>query len=108
MKSLPAGRCPVARPECCIRQARPIRTGGLDRGHGAVHVAQSLERCLANDRVFTGGDVAFKFVVDERTGGKPLMIAMPTGAGASHHPSGAWAAARKPGQTFPGMRSFTD
>src|SRR5215470_12932099 len=34
-------------------------TGRFDGDDGTVHVAKSINGCLANDWIFTGGDIAF-------------------------------------------------
>ena len=61
----------------------------VDRDDRSIHVAQSIDGSLANDRVLSGGNVTVKFVIHERAGGETLVIAMTagaTGSARSYHP----------------------
>ena len=48
--------------------------GRFDRHHGAVHVAERINGCLTNHRVFTRSHVAFGNVARKRTGVETLVV----------------------------------
>ena len=51
--------------------------GGVDDHGRAVHVAQGVDGCLADDGVFAGGDVAGELVgAGKGAGGKALVVMM--------------------------------
>ena len=58
-----AGLRTARKRQFLVHHGQHAAAGGLDGEHGAVHVAQSVDGGLADDRIFAGGDIAVKAVV---------------------------------------------
>ena len=63
-----------------IDHGQDAAVGGIDDHGGAVHVAERVDGCLADDGVFAGGDVAGEDVArGEGAGGEALVVVMAAG-----------------------------
>ena len=59
-----------------VDHGQDAATGRLDREHGAVHVAESINRSLSHDRVFARSHVAVGNILCVGTGGKAFVVMM--------------------------------
>src|SRR6185312_250208 len=59
-----------------VHHGQDAAVGRVNGNDGAVHVAESVNRCLAHDRIFTRGDVAIGHIVGIGTGGEALVIVL--------------------------------
>ena len=72
-----AGFCARRKRQLLVDHGQNASVGGIDHDGGAVHVAQGVDRGLADDRIFAGGDVARKDIaLGKGTGGEPLEVTM--------------------------------
>ncbi len=59
-----------------IHHGQDASIGRIDDYGGAVHIAEGLNGCSADGRVFAGGDIALSLAGDEGAGGKSLIRMM--------------------------------
>ena len=82
------GWAPLEERKLLVHHGENASAGRFDRDHGAVHVAERVNRSLANDWVFPGGDIAFGDIFfHKRTGGEALVITAPPGVNCN---CGSW------------------
>src|SRR5208282_633004 len=60
-----------------VHHGQDTSAGGFNRHHRAVHVAKRVDRRLADDGVFSGGEVACGYVTRKRAGVEPLIVVAP-------------------------------
>ena len=64
-----------------VHHGQHASAGGLDGDHRAVHIAQSIDRRLAHDRIFPIGNIAASKAFGVGTHEKALVIAVSAKAG---------------------------
>src|SRR6185312_13680190 len=71
-----AGLRASAERQLLVDHGENASVSGINGDDSAVHVAQRVNSSLANDRIFTGNNIAVSNVIGKRTGGEKLNVTM--------------------------------